>query len=125
MPGGSFLWYAPHLWYAPQDRPRRGAGGRVIRILDLIVDRNDLVLGNLDRTGVAAIGDWRVVGQDDLLRLVPGATVRADHGMYSPGRIAFAEHHQDPAVPELDEIGRMFPVGGDLDRAGPCTALIG
>src|SRR2546426_9940450 len=113
MSGGSFL------GYAPQNRPRGGAGGRVIRILALIVDSNDFVLRDLDRTRVAAIGEWRVVGQDDLLRLVPGAAVRADHSMHAPGRIAFADHHQDTAVPELDEIGWMFPVGGDLDRAGP------
>ena len=75
---------------AQTDRARRGSRERILRVVYLVVHRNDFSAAHLDRTRVAAVDHGSVIGEQDGLRVIPSSTIGAEDGMDSARCIALA-----------------------------------
>ena len=108
----------------PQHRTRCRTGGCVLCIVNLIVDGYDTAICNFYGTGIATIAVRRVISEYDVLCRIPGLAVLANHRVHPPRSIAFAKDEKHSSIAELDEIGGMLAVGGDLSRSRPSLALV-
>ncbi len=104
----------------PQGGDALGAGRGVAQVIYPVEQADDLPCRRLDRARIAAVGVRAVVGENDFPRHVPGlSAVPAEHGAGAARRVPLAVSHEEPAVPEPDQVGGMLAVGCHLDRLAP------